>query len=65
MNEIIIRLHEILNLLKGFSAGYGSDSLSQGKMLVEYNGKRYCLELREIEHPSEDVFDDIRKLKYY
>lgn len=65
MNEIIIELHKILNMLKGFSAGYGSDSLAQGRMLVEYDGKRYCLELREIEHPSENIFDDIRNLKYY
>lgn len=65
MHEIIIKLHEILNMLKGFSAGYNTDTMSQGRMLVEYNGKRYCLELREIEHPSENVFDDIRKLKYY
>ena len=65
MGEIIIRLHEIFNLLKGFRAGYGSETMEDGKMLIEYEGKRYCLELREIEHPSENVCDDIRKLKYY
>jgi hypothetical protein len=65
MKKAIIKLHEVLNLLKGFEAGYGSDSLSQGKMLIEYEGKRFVLELREIPNPSENIFDDIRNLKYY
>ena len=65
MREIIIKLHDILNMCKGFVAGYGSESIEKCRMLVEYNGKRYCLELREIKFPSNDIFDDISNLKYY
>lgn len=65
MNSIIIKLHDILNLIKGFGVGYSSKSLSQGKMLIEYDGKRYCLELREIKCPSKTFLDDVRNLQYY
>lgn len=64
MRDLIIRLHEIINLIKDFTAGYGSETLSDGKMLIEYKGKRYAVKIEEIQNPSENVFKDIQRLKY-
>lgn len=64
MQELVIKLFEILNLIKGFTAGYSTRTMCDGKMLIVYNGKRYVLELREIEYPSEDISEDLTNLQY-
>ena len=64
MKEIIIKLFEVLNLIKGFTYGYSTRTMCDGKALIEYNGKRYVLELREIEHPSKDISKDLMNLQY-
>lgn len=64
MRNIILDLHKSLNMLKGFNASYSTKTSHQGKMLIEHQGKRYVLELREIKNPSEDIFDDIDNLEY-
>lgn len=64
MRAIITKLNEVLNLIKGFTAGYGSDTFRDGYMLLTYEGKRYAVKITEIENPSENTFDDIRNLKY-
>ena len=64
MKQIILELYDILNMLKGFCAAYSSNTIHQGKMLIEYNDKRYVLELREIKNPSKDIFDDILNLQH-
>lgn len=64
MRNIIIKLGEVLNLAKGFTVGHSADSFKDGYMLIEYEGKRYAVKIAEIPNPSEDIFEDIRKLKY-
>jgi hypothetical protein len=39
MRELIIEMHRVLNFIKGFVAGYGTNS--DNKMMIDYNGKRY------------------------
>lgn len=61
--ELIQKLHQILNLCKGFLTGYSGGD--EHHMLIEYEGKRYAVKIVEIENPSEDAFEDIGRLKYY
>lgn len=65
MLSLVQKLHNILNLVKDFEAGYSSDTAENGKMLIIYKGKRYFLKLQEVDNPSDSVFDDIDKLKYF
>ena len=60
---LIQKLHQILNLCKGFETGYSSGD--KNHMLIIYEGKRYAVKIAEIENPSEDAFEDISRLKYY
>lgn len=64
MRAIIIKLNAVLNFIKGFTAGYSTETFKDGYMLITYEGKRYAVKITEIENPSENAFDDIRKLKY-
>jgi hypothetical protein len=50
-----------MNLIKGFTVGY---SINDEKMLFEFEGKRYVAEFREIEDAKENIFDDMRRIKY-
>lgn len=65
MGKVIIALHEVLNLLKGFGAGYSSETFRDGKMVIEHEGVRYFLKIEKIDHPSENISKDIDKLKYW
>lgn len=65
MRQIIVQLHKILNMVKGFTAAYGSDTVGQGKMIIDYEGRRFSLTLKEIENPSVDICDDISQLKWH
>ena len=61
MLHLFDMIHRIMNNIKGFTVGY---STTDKKMMFEYNGKRYVAEFREIENPSEDIADDMRRIKY-
>ena len=61
MNNMFWKIHEIMNNIKGFTTGF---SLEEKKMLIDFNGKRYVAEFREIENPAEDPIDDMRRIKY-
>lgn len=65
MGQVIIVLHNVLNLLKGFNAGYSTATFQDGKMLIEHEGVRYFLRIERVEHPSESIAKDIDKLKYW
>lgn len=65
MGEIITKLHEVLNLLKGFRAGYSTETFRDGKMIIEHEGVRYFLRVEKVECPSEHITKDIDKLKYW
>lgn len=61
---IIHALFDALTIIKGFDAGINSKTIRDGKMLIEYNGKRYAVQLTEIKEQSDDIIDDIAKLEY-
>lgn len=62
--KIIQALHQVLNLMKDFTAGYSIKNMDKGLMIVEYEGKRYALKIVEIENPSEKSVDDFDRLEY-
>lgn len=65
VRELIHKMHEVLNNIKDFEAGYSSKTSGDGYMLIEYKGKRYAVKAVEIDTPSENVFKDIERVKYF
>lgn len=65
MGEVITALHEVLNLLKDFGAGYSTETFLDGKMVIEHKGVRYFLKIEKIGCPSEKMTKDIEKLRYW
>ena len=63
--EIITKMHEVLNNVKGFEAGYSTKNMDDGYMLIDYNGKRYAVRLKEIKNPNDNPIEDINYLQYY
>ena len=61
MNKLFDMIHRIMNNIKGFTVGY---SVTDNKMMFDYDGKRYVAEFREVVNPSEDMVDDMRRIKY-
>ena len=62
--KIIQTLHQVLNLMKDFTAGYSTKNAGDGYMLIQHKGKRYAVKITEIESPSENAVDDIDRLEY-
>lgn len=62
--EIVARLHEVLNMIKDFSASYSTKNAGDGYMLIQHKGKRYAVKITEIESPAENAVDDIDRLEY-
>lgn len=62
--KIIQAMHQVLNLMKDFTAGYSTRTMDKGLMIVEYEGKRYALKVVEIENPSKEPIDDFDRLEY-
>ena len=63
--EIITKMHEVLNNVKGFEAGYSTKTMDDGYMMIEYNGKRYAVKMKEIKIPNANPMKDIDDLQYY
>ena len=61
MEDALWEIHGILNKVKGFRVCYAP---AEKKLLVEYEGKRFVAEFREIENPSESIIDDMKRIKY-
>lgn len=59
MKEIIMDLHSKLNQFKGYEAGYSSRC--DDSMIIDKDGKRYLITIEEIEKPSEEMLDDIKR----
>lgn len=59
MNSLIFRLGNLLQQIKGFNTAYGTNS--NGKMLVDYNGERFLLEVKKIGKVDEDFKEDYDK----
>ena len=62
--EIVAKLHEVLNMIKDFSARYSTKNAGDGYMLIQHKGKRYAVKITEIEALSEKAVDDIDRLEY-
>ena len=65
MLNLIHKIHEVLNLVKGFEVGYDSKTTKDGKFIIEYCGERYFVRMEKVENPSANIFDDIDRLKYF
>lgn len=65
MNELMYKIYEIMNQIKGFTVGY---SASEGKLLFEKDGKMYVMECREVDqsytHAPKDAHEAMRRIKY-
>lgn len=61
MNRLFWKISDIMNNIKGFEVGFSTD---EKKMLIDFEGKRYVAEFHEIENPSDNAIDDMRRIKY-
>lgn len=65
MVELMSKIHEIMNQIKGFTVGY---SPQESKMLFEKDGKLYVMECREVDqsytHATKDIYEAMRRIKY-
>ena len=61
MNRMFWKISDIMNNIKGFEVGFSTD---ENKMLIDFEGKRYVAEFREVENPAENALDDMRRIKY-
>lgn len=61
MHKLFNEIHRFMNYVKGFTVGY---SISDNKMMFEYEGRRWVAEFREVEDPADDMVDDMRRIKY-
>lgn len=66
MKNLIDKMYHILNACKGFSAGYSSDTASNGYFYIEYEGKAYAVKMVEMPmKDNESSFDRLDKVQYY
>ena len=66
MTELIYKLFTILCEIKDFNAGYDTETSVDGKMMIEYKGKRYAVLVEEMgECKEEDAFKSMKKLKHW
>lgn len=65
MHELMYKVFEIMNQIKGFTVGY---SASESKLLFEKDGKLYVMECREVDqsytHAPKDAYEAMRRIKY-
>lgn len=65
MVELLFKIYEIMNQIKGFTVGY---SAQESKMLFEKDGKLYVMECREVDqsytHAPKDIREAMRRIKY-
>jgi hypothetical protein len=55
MNELIIKLHTTLNLIKGFVVGYST--MLPEQIMIDYKGKRYVATFEELcDSDDEDMY---------
>lgn len=66
MNQVIDKIYRILNACKGFSAGYSSDTASDGYFYIECEGKAYAVKMVEMPmKKDESSFTRLDKVQYY
>lgn len=66
MTQLIDKIYRILNACKGFTAGYSSDTATQGYFYIEYEGKAYAVKIAAMPmEEGESSFDRLGKVQYY
>lgn len=65
LEDVITQIYTVLNMAKGFSAGFSTETFRDGKMAFDYNGKRYFLKIEEVPNPSENMAKDLHMIKYW
>lgn len=61
MHKLFWEIHKVMNLIKGFTVGYSGNDC---KMMFDFEGKRWVAEFHEVENPSVDMVEDMRRIKY-
>ncbi len=61
MHDMMFTIYDIMNRIKGFTVGF---NYNENKMLFEVDGKRYVVEVREVDDPKPDIRDDMRRIRY-
>ena len=57
--KVIFKLHEVLNMIKGFATGYTSSN--KNSFITDYENKRYKVTLEEIQEPNEEMYEDMKR----
>lgn len=57
--QMIMKLYEILNMIKGFTVSYTTKNNSS--FIIDYNDRRYKVTLEEIKESSNEALSDIEK----
>jgi hypothetical protein len=66
MSELIRKIFCVLKEIKGFNAGYSSETSKDGKMIIEYKGERYAVLIEKMgKSVEEDAFDAMERLKHW
>ena len=66
MTQLIDKIYRILNACKGFTAGYSSDTASDGYFYIEYEGKAYAVKMVEMSMINDgSSFNRLSKVQYY
>lgn len=65
MHDMMYKVFEIMNQIKGFVVGY---SASENKLLFEKDGKLYVMECREVDQSytcaPKDIHEAMRRIEY-
>ena len=65
MHDLMYKVFEIMNQIKGFTVGY---SALENKLLFEKEGKLYVMECREVDQDytgaPKDVYEAMQRIKY-
>ena len=65
MQDLMYKVFEIMNQIKGFTVGY---SAHENKLLFEKDGKLYVMECREVDQDytgaPKDIYEAMRRIKY-
>lgn len=62
MNKIILELHQVLNLIKGFTTGYSGKNKEQMVILQDKSLYRVTFELIKEDATFEDLSEECKKL---
>lgn len=60
MSELINKLHIVLNMVKGFTVGYGSKTMSDGRMFIEYDNVKYLVQITKVDDQNRSAIDIIK-----